>query len=152
MFIDLDFQGDYFIHEEVILPEDYYKNSDVKHIQDLKVDGKLYYDSDEEIHGIFHIEGMMTLLDSISLEEVEYPFSIEYDDILEESLKKDENKLDLFEFLWENIVLEIPLKFTKVEDLSKFHGDGWKLVSEEEIISSNNPFNDLLKNFDKKEW
>lgn len=151
MFINLDFQGDYFIHEEVILPEDYYKNSDVKHIQDLKVDGKLYYDSDEEIHGIFHIEGVMTLLDSISLEEVEYPFSIEYDDILEESLKKDENKLDLFEFLWENIVLEIPLKFTKVEDLSKFHGDGWKLVSEEERISSNNPFNDLLKNFDKKE-
>ena len=35
--------------------------------------------------------------------------------------------------LWQNIVLEVPLQFTKVEDLSKFHGDGWKLISEEEI-------------------
>ena len=76
---------------------------------------------------------------------------LEYDDILEESLKKDENKLDLFEFLWENIVLEVPLKFTKVENFSEFQGNGWKLVSEDEKTSNNNPFSDLLENFDKKE-
>ena len=89
----------------------------------------------------------MTIADSISLEPVEYPFSIEYDDIIEENCKKSENVLDIFQFLWENIVLEIPLQFTKVKDLSKFHGDGWKLISEDELKSSNNPFNDLLKDF-----
>lgn len=151
MIIDLDLFEDYTIDKDIIIPENYYKDSEVKKLENIHVKGKLFYDSDDSIHVNIQIEGKMLLLDSIFLEEVEYPFSIKYDDILEESLKKDENKLDLFEFLWENIVLEIPLKFTKVEDLSKFHGDGWKLISEEEQDSSNNPFNDLLKNFDKKE-
>ena len=91
------------------------------------------------------------IADDISLEEVLYPFSIEYNDILDENLKNNQNTLDLFEFLWENIVLEVPLKFTKVTNLSEFHGDGWKLVSEEENSHEHNPFSELLENFDKKE-
>jgi hypothetical protein len=43
------------------------------------------------------------------------------------------------------------LRFTKVEDLSKFHGDGWKLVSEEDNSFSNNPFKEYLKNNDEEE-
>ena len=78
-------------------------------------------------------------------------YETEYDDYIEENLINDENRLDLFEFLWENIVLEVPLKFTKVTNLSEFHGDGWKLMSEDEVSLENNPFHDLLKNFDKKE-
>ena len=140
MIIDLDLFEDYTIDKDIIIPENYYKDSEVEKLENIHVKGKLFHDSDDSIHVNIQIEGKMILLDSISLEKVEYPFSIKYDD-----------KLDLFEFLWENIVLEIPLKFTKVEDLSKFHGDGWKLISEEEQDSSNNPFNDLLKNFDKKE-
>ncbi|MCI8346916.1 MAG: DUF177 domain-containing protein [Bacilli bacterium] len=151
MLIDLDFDGDYIINSDIILPIEYYKDSEIHNINHLHIDGKLYYDSDNIVHAILEITGNMIISDSISLEEVSYPFSIEYDDILEESYRNDENKLDLFEFLWENIVLEIPLRFTKVQDLSKFHGDGWKLISDEEIISSSNPFSDLLKNFDKKE-
>ena len=96
------------------------------------------------------IVGEMIIADSISLEPVPYPFTIEYDDILEENCKKDENTLDIFQFLWENIVLEIPLQFTKVKDLSKFHGDGWKLVSEDELTTRNNPFSDLLKDFEEE--
>ena len=92
----------------------------------------------------------MEIPDSISLEKVCYPFCIEYDDIISESCKKNENILDIFQFLWENIVLEVPLQFTKVDDLSKFHGDGWKLISEDELSTRNNPFSDLLKDFDKE--
>lgn len=151
MLIDLDFEDDYTINRDIILPSTYYKDSEIHSINHLHIDGKLYYDSDSIIHAVFQVTGEMIIPDSISLEEVSYPFSIQYDDILEESYKNDENKLDLFEFLWENIVLEIPLKFTKVQDLSKFHGDGWKLISDEDRNSSSNPFSDLLKNFDKKE-
>ena len=86
----------------------------------------------------------MIIEDSISLEPVQYPFSINYDDIIEENCKKNENTLDIFSFLWENIVLEVPLQFTKVEDFSKFRGDGWKLVSENELTENNNPFSELL--------
>lgn len=152
MNIDLNFNKEYLINDTIIIPKSYYENSGVLDIKNLQVNGRFYYDSENELWGDFDIDGILIIKDSISDEDVEYPISIKYNDILDETLKKDENTLDLFEFLWENIVLEIPLKFTKVMDLSEFHGDGWKLISEEDRISSSNPFNDLLKNFDKKEW
>lgn len=135
------------------IPKEYFENTDVLALNDIKVEGIIYQgisedDPDESTEYIkCQISGEMTIADSISLEPVEYPFSLEYDDIIEENCKKNENTLDIFQFLWENIVLEIPLQFTKVKDLSKFHGDGWKLISEDELKSSNNPFSDLLKDF-----
>lgn len=151
MEIDLNFNDSYKLDEIVSIPSTYYENSGVKKLDNIKVLGKLYYDPEDNLYASVSIDGTMILNDDISLEEVEYPFSIEYDDILEENLKNNENTLDLFEFLWENIVLEVPLKFTKVTNLSEFHGDGWKLISEEESTLKNNPFSQLLENFDKKE-
>ena len=139
------------------IPKEYYESTSVEKIENIKVTGKVYMassidDADEEEDYIkAKIEGDIILPDSISLEPVSYPISIDCDDILEQNCKKDENTLDIFQFLWENIVLEIPLQFTKVKDLSKFHGDGWKLVSEDELTTRNNPFSDLLKDFEE-EW
>jgi len=136
------------------IPKEYYENTDIIKLDNIKVDGKitrkLNEDNDLCDYVDMSIEGIMIIPDSISLEEVEYPFSIEYSDYLEENTKKSENILDIFQLLWENIVLEIPLQFTKVQDLSKFHGDGWKLVSEDEKVLENNPFAELLKDFDKE--
>ena len=95
------------------------------------------------------IEGSMILQDSISLEEVNYPFSIHFADFLEKNTYLNENILDIFEFLWENILLEVPLHYSVVEDLKKFQGDGWKLIHEDEI-ESNQPFRDLLKDVEKE--
>lgn len=132
------------------IPEDYFGTTGVKKLEDIKVDGYVYLspsedDIEEEVDSInCKIEGNMIIEDSISSEPVQYPFSINYDDIIEENCKKNENTLDIFSFLWENIVLEVPLQFTKVEDFSKFRGDGWKLVSENELTENNNPFSELL--------
>jgi uncharacterized metal-binding protein YceD (DUF177 family) len=95
------------------------------------------------------------LEDSISLKEIPYDFSIDYDDYLEENLKNNENRLDIFPFLWENIELEVPIKYTKEKDLEKFHGNNWRVVSEEEIesrepINENNPFKQLLDDYKKE--
>ncbi len=151
MEIDLNFNNEYLLDETVSIPNSYFENTKVKKLDNIKVFGKLYYDVEDNLSAKVDISGEMIIEDDISLEEVPYTFNIKYDDILEENLKNDQNRLDLFEFLWENIVLEVPLKFTKVENLSEFHGDGWKLISEEENKKENNPFNELLKNFDKKE-
>ena len=130
------------------IPNTYIKNyEDVISIDDILVEGTIFLDNENYDHVDCIIKGELVLRDSISLEPVKYPFNIVFDDILEENYKKNENTLDIFSFLWENIVLEIPLQFTKVTDLSKFHGDGWKLISEEENAIKNNPFNDLLKDF-----
>ncbi len=151
MQIDLNFNDSYKLNEIVNIPKTYFENSSVKKLDNIKVEGKLYYDPEDNLYADVAISGNMVLADDISLEEVLYPFSIEYNDILDENLKNNQNTLDLFEFLWENIVLEVPLKFTKVTNLSEFHGDGWKLVSEEENSLEHNPFSELLENFDKKE-
>lgn len=135
------------ITNEYDIPDQYIDKNLVLSLKNIQVDGKIYMGADDEDRVDCTISGNMILEDSISLEPVEYPFSIKYDDILEENSKKNENTLDIFSFLWENIVLEVPLQFTKVKDLSKFHGDGWKLISEDELTNSNNPFGDLLKDF-----
>jgi len=148
---EIDISGKYSI------PKEYYENTDILNLINIIVSGKIYLDVDEEDYEEekdyikCKIDGIIILEDSISLEPVEYPFSIEYDDIIEENCKNNQNSLDIFAFLWENIVLEVPLQFTKVEDLKNFRGDGWRLVSEDEITNSNNPFKDLLNEFEK-EW
>lgn len=132
------------------IPEEYFGTTGIKRLDNIKVEGYIYLTPSEdsieqEVESInCSIEGNMVIEDSISLEPVEYPFSIKYEDVIEENCKKNENTLDIFSFLWENIVLEVPLQFTKVKDFSKFQGDGWKLVSENELTESNNPFRELL--------
>ena len=144
----IDISGKYNLDKE------YYKDTDIIKLDEVVVDGKVErkYNDDEELDDYVtcSIKGKMIIPDSISLEEVEYPYEIEYEDFLGENTKKSENILDIFEFLWENILLEVPLQFTKVRDLSKFHGDGWRLLSEEEKILENNPFSDLLKDIEKE--
>jgi uncharacterized metal-binding protein YceD (DUF177 family) len=144
----IDISGEYDIDKE------YYKNSDIIGLSKITVNGKITRkendDFDLEDYIDCTINGDIILSDSISLEEVKYPFSIEYDDFIEENCVKNKNTLDIFLFLWENIVLEVPLQFTKVEDLSKFHGDGWKLISEDELKFNNSPFSNLLKDFEEE--
>ena len=45
-----------------------------------------------------------------------YEFNIEYDDYLEEIYQNNQNKLDIFAFLWENIELEVPIRYTESEE------------------------------------
>ena len=141
---NIDISGKYDI------PSSYYENSDIIRLDPLEVSGEISLDEEENEIIDCTIKGNMILPDTISLEEVDYPFTIEFSDIIPETAKKSKNILDIFEFLWENIVLEVPLQFTKVEDLSKFHGDGWKLISEESLKRENNPFSDLLNDYDKE--
>ena len=144
----IDISGEYTLDKE------YYQNTEIIELSPLKVEGivtrKENEDFELEDYATCSISGEMIIPDSISLEEVSYPFQVEYDDFLEENHEKNENTLDIFAFLWENTVLEVPLQFTKVRDLSKFHGDGWRLVSEDDLEKENNPFRDLLKDFEEE--
>ena len=138
----IDISGTY------LLDKTYYENTDVLDLGNVIVHGKIIQkESEDGINDYIEcsISGEMTIEDSISLEPIKYPYEFNYSDFLLENWLKNENILDIFSFLWENIVLEVPLQYTKVEDLSKFHGDGWRLISEEELKLENNPFNELLK-------
>jgi len=82
----------------------------------------------------------MFIEDSISLEIVPYEFEINIEEKIEDLIenyqdcyKSRQNALDLIEVLWQNIVLEVPISFTKVKD-AKLKGNGWELQSEEKIL------------------
>ena len=53
--------------------------------------------------------------------------------------------LDLIEFLWHYIVLEIPLRFTTSDASLEIKNDGYQVISEEEYKNNNNPFKDFFK-------
>ena len=122
--------------------KEYYENSSIKGLSSIKVYGSIREMEDENIYLDIEVMGKMLIEDSITLEDVWYPFSFKIKENINEFIEKDENSLDLLEVLWQNIVLEVPLRYTDVNDYSKYNGDGWKLVSEEEL--SNNPFSVLL--------
>ena len=136
------------IHDSYSFTDDY-TCPDILGLSDIKVDGIITLRDDKDVF-IGTISGTMIIKDSISLEEVSYPFEIQFDDFLPENYIKNENTLDILGFLWENIVLEVPLRFTKVQDLSKYQGDGWRVVREDERINPNNPFLELLNDFEEE--
>lgn len=138
------------IDEIVNINEEYYNKTDIRKLDGVKVKGSIIRQTDDIDYIDLDVNGTMFLQDSISLEDVEYPFSFKIEGNLADFTTNLENTLDIIELLWENIVLEIPLKFTKVEDLSKYHGDGWKLLSEDDLIKTNNPFSELLKSEEKE--
>ena len=113
------------------------KNSNIENIED-----------DFYIYG--NIIGKMKITDSISSEDVWYEFNVEFNEKLDDFIEKNKNSLDIIEFLWQNIVLEVPLRYSEVTNYEEYQGDGWKLVSEEELVN-NNPFNTLLKNEDRSD-
>ena len=132
------------IDEDVLFTEEY-TSSDIKELKEVHFSGLIKESSDTTIKLEGTLTGTMVIEDSISLEDVDYSFSCEIDENLDEILENNQNTIDILEVLWQNIVLEIPLKFTVVEDLSNYQGDGWKVISEDEI-RRDNPFSILTEN------
>ena len=104
------------------------------------------------------LSGTMILPDDITLEEVEYKFSTQIEEEFSEfnenddnNLKIIQNRLDISEFLWQNILVEIPLKVVNEKNKNlTLKGDGWRLISEEELekdLNNNSPFSELKDKF-----
>ena len=86
------------------------------------------------------IKGEMTLPCSITLNDVIYPFDIKTevklsneDEEDEEYVKIIQNNIDIISIIWQNIVLEIPLRVVSEDaNNSPVSGEGWKLIREDE--------------------
>ena len=152
MFINLNTinESGIIIDQEISFDEDVYKTSLIKGLENVHVKGKIYYSTTKEVIFTGEVNGEMLLLDSNSGDVVNYPFSSEVNEILgedknisQELKANNQNSLDLKEILWQNIVLEVPLNYSKTDKVSITKGDGWELKSESEV-SQNNPFKDLL--------
>ena len=140
------------INEEVKINEELIKNSNIKKLENVIFNGKITkdYDMNLELSGV--ISGTMILPDDITLEDTNYDFKIDILENIEELFKIDKNTIDILDYLWQNILVEVPLKVRnpKNEDI-KLEGNGWRLISEDELANrSNRPFSDLSKLLDKE--
>ena len=127
------------IDTDVIYSDEYIKDSGIIRLNNVHVFGIIKTDLEFNYDVNLDLSGEMIIIDSLSGEEVPYKFNTNIEEKLENSLKS----LDLIEFLWQYIVMEIPMRFTLCDDLS-VKNDDYEVISEEEYKEKkNNPFKDF---------
>ena len=141
MIIDLNklnISGKIDINELLTIDSEIYKNTSIKELKPIKVDGKIFYNVSDEIELDIDVNGIMILEDSITLDPIEYPYSININEIVNEGnedikeyYQNSKNTLDIMPILWQNIVLEVPISITREKD-AEMSGDGWNLNNEEQ--------------------
>ncbi len=119
------------------------KNTDIKDISDINVNGVISLNGDD-LQIDINIKCTLTLICSISLKEVKYDINTNINEIInycnesknEENVKIINNTIDLIPIIWQNIILEVPLKVVSPDiEVKNMHGDGWKFITDEEVES-----------------
>ena len=145
------------IDDEVSIDKEYLKNTDIKDISTIKVNGKIV-PSNDNFEVFLNIKCTLILTCSISLKDVNYDIDIDINEVIgedteyqffEENNKIINNSIDLIPIIWQNILLEVPLKVVSPDVESKdLQGDGWKFITEEKVNSMDiDPRLEKLKDF-----
>ena len=112
----------------ITFPEERLKSAGIIRLEDVSVHGKAIINYEDEIELDLDLSGKMYLQCAISLEEVEVPFATKIEEIIGENNINNNFYLDLSDILWENIVLEIPIKVVKEGvHLETSSGKGWSV-------------------------
>ena len=128
------------IDEEVEIPKEYLDNTDIVNLSKIKTVGTITFDQEDNYLIKLDISGIMDLHDSLTYDIIPYEFKVNIEETLENSIKT----LDLIEFLWHYIVLEVPLRFTNSKE-NYVKNDNYQVISEEEYSKKNNPFKDFFE-------
>ncbi len=145
------------IEEEIEIDHEYEIDSNLISgtdlLEPLKIflKGKITRDVLEGFLLDVEVTGTMMLPCSITLKPVSVPLDIHItgnlDELMEEideNHKKIENSIDILPIIWENILMEIPMKVTSPDAYSvKTEGEGWKFVTDE--MDAKNPALEKLK-------
>ncbi len=123
------------VNEKVQFDENDLKKAGILKMGKVNVIGKITCPYDEYMIDL-DIKGKMVLPSSLTLEPVDYPFSIKIEENLSEILenfKKNQKTIDILPIIWENILMEIPIKVvSKNEENIKAKGNGWELITDSE--------------------
>lgn len=138
------------------IEEEKLKNTNIRHIKNTSFIGNI--SKNDEMYTLSgSIQGTMVLSDDMTLEDVDYDFDIkidekfmEFSDDLENNLKIINNSLDIFPFLWQNILLEVPSKVRKTGQNPKLSGDNWKVITEDELETINKSLSSLKELFNQR--
>ena len=133
------------IDSDVIIPEELLKTSTIRRLNNIHFIGYIdkLVDDSYELSGT--LSGTMIIPDDITLEDFEYNFTSEIEENIDETRINFQKTIDITEDLWQNILVEIPLKAVNEKNKNiRLEGDGWRLISEDELASTkNNPLSSL---------
>lgn len=128
---ELNVKKEILINSEVI--KDDKLDSRIHELKDSTVSGRVYINNTDETIVDLLFRGIMVIDDSVTLEKVDYPFEIQINDNIvnlseefADCVDFTQNILDILQLLWENIVLEVPIRFTTSND-ANIRGEGWEL-------------------------
>ena len=132
------------IDSDIIIPNEYLENSGIRRLNNIHFKGniKKLVDDTYSLEGV--LSGTMILADDITLEDYEYNFTSEIEENIEETSINLQKTLDITDILWQNILIEVPSKVVNDKNKNiKLEGNGWRLISEDDLNSKNNPLSEL---------
>ncbi len=125
----------------VSFENEYLSNTDIRSLSPIIVNGNIRKTMDDLYSLTINVNGEMTLPCSISLEDVILPIDVNINEVLTDNPEYDEEyikivgkSIDIKPIIWQNILMEVPIKVVK-EHLNRnnYNGDGWKLLTEEDL-------------------
>jgi len=129
----IDFDFNYSFTEEQL------KDTEILKLENINISGQLTKNTLNDYYLDLDVKGVMILPCAVSLKPVNHEFNIKISDNLSEILeeidkntKKIENSLDIFPIVWENILMEIPMRVVS-DDINDIplEGNGWKFIRED---------------------
>ena len=132
------------VDNTIDIPKDYLDKTDINDISLVKVNGLITSHDSNNFEINLNIKCNLVLTCSISLKPVDYALDIvineiigENDENLEENNKIINNTIDLIPIIWQNIILEVPLKVVSPDiERENISGDGWRFITDEEDIKN----------------
>ena len=139
---------------EIIIPDEMLENTDIRKISKVEVEGFIL-NNEEEYELDIDVSGVMILPCARTFKDVNYPFNIKINEVIGEnddnSLEIIQNRLDIFPIVWQNILVDVPLRVlapdAKEESLE---GDGWRLITEDTNEEAIDPRLAKLKDYIKE--
>ena len=120
------------IDDKINFPKEDLKKAGILDLKEVNIKGEITVDFDEYLLNL-NVKGEMVLPCSLTLEPVDYPFDIKIEENLNEIIKKTQKTIDILPIIWENILMEIPMKVVSPNAKNiKTKGDGWELITDSE--------------------
>ena len=130
--------GDFTFSEDLVFPREAYRNvNSLRDLQEIHVEGTGHLDlTENRLYVQLKISGTMILACAVSLEDVPYPFETESTEIFSFVKVKPEEDIhevkrdtvELTPIVFQNIVMEVPLRVVKEGAVMKREGKGWKVI------------------------
>ncbi|MFV0392798.1 MAG: YceD family protein [Coprobacillaceae bacterium] len=131
-------QGNFTIDEGLTFPSEMFeKYPHINNLKDILVQGTGNLDTREKrLYVDLEITGIMLLPCALTLEELEYPFTVSTTEVFsfekpnpEEDIREvKKNIVDLTPVVFENIMLDVPMRVVKDEANIVSEGKGWKML------------------------